>query len=62
MICKKDGCMADCRIKDSGKEVVDFANEKNVEFTKQTYYCTLHGDRYSILRKEGYEDIIKNIN
>ena len=54
--------MADCRIKDAGKEVVDFANEKNVEFTKQTYYCTLHGDRYSILRKEGYEDIIKNIN
>jgi hypothetical protein len=57
MICKKDGCMADCRIKDAGKETVE-----GIDYTKQTYYCTLHGDRYSILRKEGYEDIIENIN
>lgn len=57
MICKKDGCMSDCRVKDAGKE-----NRNDIEYTKQIYYCTIHGDRYSILRKEGYEDIIEKIN
>ena len=27
-------------------------------YEKQVYWCVKHGDRYSILRKEGFEDIL----
>lgn len=53
MLCGKDGCMAECRVKDSGEEMYN-----STSYTKQIYWCTKHGDRYSILRKEGFEDIL----
>ena len=55
MICGKDGCMAECRVKSEGKEKYN-----GTEYEKQVYWCVKHGERYSILRREGFEDILED--
>lgn len=47
MICNKNGCMSECRIKDNGEEERD-----GIKYTKQIYWCVKCGDRYEILRNE----------
>jgi hypothetical protein len=56
MICNKNGCINECRVKMAENEIRD-----GRIYNAQTHYCLTHGDRCLVLRAEGQQDIVEEL-
>ena len=54
--CNKEGCSAECRVKDGGLE-----HRNGKVYLKQIFYCKRHGDRYARLYRNGEEPITEEL-
>lgn len=56
MVCNKNGCMAELRVKDGGVE-----ERNNKLYMAQIHYCAKHGDRFKALHRNGEEIITEEV-